>query len=380
MISLRTQKASLWTAGGFYGLIAFEFIYMATPFAAFFYSAYRPVLNLENSTPLLSWLNCTFLPHIVQDTTSPILNARQGIGITCVLTGFLGFVICAVQIYANKLFRKSAVVTGLYRYVRHPQYAFLTVWGFGLAVLWPRTIVLLSFVTMIFVYYLLARIEENECERKFGPEYMHYMNNTSMFFPLPALYRQSGSSTPPAGCRRALRLTALYIASLATALVASVILKEWSLKSLYAVYDKNTAYISVTKMESDSLRHIIATALRNSEVCRRLDEYGVGNGSKCINYVLPFDTYMLEIPMNENPSADRFHFMPRNSSPGLSKIIFTKAETESGNDVDGKQLIRLPVRRTPLLEVAVDPVAWKVLEIASPASSAKLIDISLPVF
>ena len=43
------------------------------------------------------------------------------------------------------------------------------------------------FVTMLFVYYLLAKAEERECEAKFGASYLEYKAKTAMFLPLKSI-------------------------------------------------------------------------------------------------------------------------------------------------------------------------------------------------
>jgi len=42
---------SSWAALGFYSLIGFEFLYMASPFAAYFYSVYSPALDFLDNYP-----------------------------------------------------------------------------------------------------------------------------------------------------------------------------------------------------------------------------------------------------------------------------------------------------------------------------------------
>ena len=59
-IQNRAIKRSFWGALAFYLLIAFEFFYMAGPFAAYFYSVYAPALNFFNRSPALSWLSSFF--------------------------------------------------------------------------------------------------------------------------------------------------------------------------------------------------------------------------------------------------------------------------------------------------------------------------------
>jgi protein-S-isoprenylcysteine O-methyltransferase Ste14 len=367
----QTQKASLWTASGFYALIALEFIYMATPFAAFFYSVYSPILNFMNSYISLSWLNNTFLPHIVKDTSSLLLNASRGVGIAFALIGFLGFFIGVIQIYYSKLFRKTVVINGLYRFVRHPQYAFLIVWGLGLVILWPRTIVLLSFISMLFIYFFLAKIEESECEKKFGPIYFYYKENTAMFFPFCIPTKFSILKLPESKIKRFIAILIFYFVAMVIAIGISGILRNWSLNSLYAKYEKNRAYVSVTRMNMDSLEHIIQIALASPDVQQRLKATGGEDHIKYINYIMPNDMFILEIPMNKVAESAMLHFVPRAQPTRISKIVFMQAETRNGEDINGKALIS---------QIRIDPSCDKVLEIKSPPFPAELADIAMPLF
>ena len=76
------------------------------------------------------------------------------------------------------------MVTGiLYRRIRHPQYLFLAIAGLGLLLFWPRFFILILYVNMLFVYYLLARHEEQRMLEQHGGSYRAYMNQTVMFLP-----------------------------------------------------------------------------------------------------------------------------------------------------------------------------------------------------
>ena len=66
-------KRTFWAVALFYMLIAFEFFYMASPFAFYFYSVYGPALNFIDENPALSWLVGVFLPHYAQ-TSSDLLK------------------------------------------------------------------------------------------------------------------------------------------------------------------------------------------------------------------------------------------------------------------------------------------------------------------
>ena len=167
----------------FYLLIAFEFFYMASPFAVYFYGIYGPGLKFANNIRNFSFLTSTFLPHITAETSSLLLNSIKPIGAILAVTGFIFFCICATHVYYYKLAKKGAVTGGIYKYIRHPQYLSFAICSFGLLLLWPRFIVLIMFITMLFAYFLLARLEEQECIDKFGESYIEYMRGTNMFFP-----------------------------------------------------------------------------------------------------------------------------------------------------------------------------------------------------
>ena len=119
-------RRTFWTITAFYLLIAFEFFYMASPFAMYFYSVYGPGLKFINDNAALAWLSSTFLPHIVVETSSVLVNLHNIVGGLLVAVGFLGFCVCAIQIYYSKLTRKKAVTGGVYNFIRHPQYLLLS--------------------------------------------------------------------------------------------------------------------------------------------------------------------------------------------------------------------------------------------------------------
>ena len=48
-----------------YFIIALEVLIMISPFAAFFYAAFNPVLLFFAQWPATSWLTAFFLPHMV---------------------------------------------------------------------------------------------------------------------------------------------------------------------------------------------------------------------------------------------------------------------------------------------------------------------------
>jgi protein-S-isoprenylcysteine O-methyltransferase Ste14 len=76
------------------------------------------------------------------------------------------------------------VTTGLYKFVRHPQYTGLFISLFGEGVIYWPTIFSIGLMPLIVIaYYFLARKEEEEMLRQFGDAYRIYQNQVPMFLP-----------------------------------------------------------------------------------------------------------------------------------------------------------------------------------------------------
>jgi len=75
------------------------------------------------------------------------------------------------------------VETGIYRYIRHPQYAGLFLMTLGMLLEWATLPLLLLFPVIILMYVHLAKREEKDMEEEFGEEYKNYKKRTKMFIP-----------------------------------------------------------------------------------------------------------------------------------------------------------------------------------------------------
>lgn len=374
-----TVKRTFWAVAIFYLLIGFEFIYMASPFAIYFYSVYRPGLNFINNNPMLAWLSSVFLPHIVVETASAIVNLHNIVGAILAVFGFLAFCIGAGQVYYYKLTRKGAVTGGIYNVIRHPQYASLALCSFGLLLLWPRYIVLLSFITMLFAYYFLAKVEENECETKFGQAYIEYKNKTNMFLPFHLPLTDKLPGLPRLGLKRYLAILTLYVVTVVVAIGLANGLQSLALNSLYALYTKDAAYISVSNMEKTTLDHIVETALASSDVQARLKNAQDEISTKFINYVLPAEWHVSEIPMNPVEGAHGHHY-PADYDKNLYRIVFTQAELRTDQELEGKDILLNTVKRVPVGEAVVDLSQGQVVEIKEPPATIKYEGIPVPLY
>ncbi|MGH4119171.1 methyltransferase family protein [Clostridium sp.] len=77
----------------------------------------------------------------------------------------------------------SLVISGVYRFIRHPQYTGLLLLSFGMMADWATLPMLALSPLMIVMYVRLAKREEQNMLIEFGVEYSDYMKNTKMFIP-----------------------------------------------------------------------------------------------------------------------------------------------------------------------------------------------------
>jgi methanethiol S-methyltransferase len=87
--------------------------------------------------------------------------------------------------YWSKEEGKGKLVTsGIYAYVRHPQYTGFLLISLGMLLEWATIPLLIMWPILVVLYYRLARKEEKDMEQEFGSAYLEYKQRTSMFLPL----------------------------------------------------------------------------------------------------------------------------------------------------------------------------------------------------
>jgi methanethiol S-methyltransferase len=75
------------------------------------------------------------------------------------------------------------VQNGLYRYIRHPQYAGFLLIALGVLFEWATIPLIILWPVLVILYYRLARCEEYEMEEQFGAQWRDYRAKTGMFIP-----------------------------------------------------------------------------------------------------------------------------------------------------------------------------------------------------
>jgi protein-S-isoprenylcysteine O-methyltransferase Ste14 len=347
---------------------------MAGPFAAYFYAVYAPVLNFFNRFPALAWLSNFFLPHAVRDTSSFFINSLEIAGAVLAIVGFLAFCFGACQVYYHKIRKKGIVTGGIYNRIRHPQYASFILCSFGLLLLWPRYIVAILFVTMLFFYYLLAKVEEAECEHKFGQSYIDFKNRTAMFLPfklsfLPELPKKKG--------KKIIALICLYLLAITTIAGFAKGLNILAVDSLYATYTEHSANVALSSMPDDRIDEALSIALSDGIVAAKLAVFD--SSANFINYVLPIEWFAAEIPMN-GVEYTRGHSSPADYDPNLYKVIITKADMRDGVKATGTDILTSVYLREPIVEVWVDLLSHTVTKVMDMPEEVKYQGIPVAVF
>ena len=97
-----------------------------------------------------------------------------------ILSGIFLIVFGWRRIYRAK---DTLVTKGIYAQTRHPQYLGFLLLTAGIDFLWVTFSTLLLWPILVFLYYRLAKEEEQRMEEKFGEEYREYKKSVPRFLP-----------------------------------------------------------------------------------------------------------------------------------------------------------------------------------------------------
>ena len=112
----------------------------------------------------------------------PHWNVLHILSIVAIFGGFI-LLSAAWKVLYNAQSRRTLAMTGVYEYVRHPQYVGFIVIMLGFLLQWPTLPTLLMFPVLVVMYIRLARAEEREALREFGEQYRAYMRRVPAFVP-----------------------------------------------------------------------------------------------------------------------------------------------------------------------------------------------------
>ncbi|MGD2271872.1 MAG: isoprenylcysteine carboxylmethyltransferase family protein [Desulfobacterales bacterium] len=382
-INKKASRSAIWFA---YIVIFFEMIYMSTPFAVFFYSVYRPPLQFLNESSATFWLVQNIFPHFAQ-TNSVFINSLLYASWPLMGTGLAIFLISFIQLYWAKFRKKGAVEGGLYRFIRHPQYIGWSIFGLGIAIFWSRMIVILMYVSMLFVYYLLARSEERDCLEKYGERYRSYYRKTGRFFPKlnPNKRYLSRRTLPEKGVKRTGTLIIVYLLTIFGTIGLGLFLRSYSLSNISSVSRDNAAVISTFPMDEGQINAIVAIAMQDKIVKRKLAPKIDFARTAQLIYIIPLEWKIPELAMESAQAGQRDHgFNPTNHmnptdfDRNLYKVLFSKAGVDK--NVAGKDIISKARYQKPLLLVKLNLQTNRVIGVETPPDQGKYGDLPVPIF
>jgi protein-S-isoprenylcysteine O-methyltransferase Ste14 len=122
---------------------------------------------------LIPFIGYDFFVSLFLGVIVPISNV-------IILTGMLLVIFGWTKIFRAK---NQLVTTGIYSRVRHPQYLGFLLITLGMNVLWVNLSTLLLWPVLAFLYYRLAKEEDEQMKEKFGDEFLEYKSEVPKFIP-----------------------------------------------------------------------------------------------------------------------------------------------------------------------------------------------------
>ena len=388
-----------------YCLIGIEIIIMISPFALYFYSVYGPVLQVLAASPLTSWSTEFFLPHLVFPD-DPLIRAISLLQVLMVV-GLLLFALAAIPLYYGRFTGKGVVARSFYGKIRHPQYLFLAISGFGLMLYWPRFIILIMYITMLFVYYALARNEERRMQQEQPEAYALYMAKTPMFLPGEPggrLYRLVLGWVQP----KWLGIVAVYCLTLTLAVLLAFALRSYTVRTLPMVKAADARLVvSVFPRSNQEILAVYQAALGSARVREALQ----GREANAV-YLLPGD-FFLNALLTEEDRRFSDHMLERfpeilewhqhRFSGGLGKffrifynyvrtwgsvetdyeverLIFMRVDDASGRPVSPAEIFKVGLKRRPVLLVDLEASGHAVQSVIITTDNHKWGLMPMPTF
>jgi protein-S-isoprenylcysteine O-methyltransferase Ste14 len=273
-----------------YFIVALEIVIMISPFAFFFYAAFNPFLLALNQSWVTRWLTAFFLPHMVVPPDGALMVIRI-LGSVFFVGGMLVFFVCAGQVYLGKLLKKGVATKGLYTLIRHPQYLGLGLAALGLAIMWPRFLMLALFAVMFFLYYFLAKDEECRMINRFGESYIGYMNRTGMFLPGFIERTLIGSSKPQQrlGFGKAF---VIFLVLLVVTVGSGFILRVYTVRHLPLEQVDGIDVITITKEDLTRAEQLLPSALQDPAIASKLQPIENSKDQRLLAYFIPIDYVM----------------------------------------------------------------------------------------
>ena len=375
----KSVRTSVWLL---YILIVFEILYMISPFAFYYYSYYAIPLNWFQQSPVPSWLTIYIFPHFT-DTGSLLVKGVLmlawpfiGIGISIFGIGFF-------QIYWAKFTRRQVVSRGLYRVIRHPQYVGLAILGLGTTIYWSRIIVYIAYFSMLFLYYMLAKQEEQICLKKYGQSYQDYLDSTGMFLPNAIEDRIPSFPTflPSTGVKKILARIVLFVVYISIVIAIGLSLKSYNVSTITRITEDQRVVIAVSHMDQQLAEKIVNAVYGDEETTGILEKLAI---KRQLVYIIPSNWEIPELDVWGNGEINMMINVATHGNPPVYNgdnfsILVTEPVTYD-QDATGEDILMTGIAFIPRLSVEYNLKSGLVTNIELKSNRGKWDGIPVPIY
>jgi len=170
----------------------------------------------------------------------------------------------------------------------------------------------------------------------------------------------------------------IYALSILGSIYIAKGIKNASISQLHSSYTNNSVNISILKQSEAEIKELMSLAESNFSVDSLINSK-IRN-EKMINYLLPADMYISEIPM-ERPDVETCHVYSNEYNSKLYKLVYTTASIkEKTGQVSGSEILIKSLSTIPLLEVWIDLTKKQILKIIPLSGTQRYENIPEPVF
>ncbi len=162
----------------------------ASVYAAFVVALALEMFGVPLSMYVITWILGKALPDgilwghtLVQSIGLDGMYAAIVLYLIGGLLVFFGWQRIYRQYWSKDKGKGQLVTTGIYRFIRHPQYTGFLMITLGMLCEWATLPMLVMYPILVALYARLARREEMDMRAEFGPAYDEYRARTGMFLP-----------------------------------------------------------------------------------------------------------------------------------------------------------------------------------------------------
>ncbi|WP_313370395.1 isoprenylcysteine carboxylmethyltransferase family protein [Sedimentibacter sp.] len=145
-------------------------IYFLTSILGSKYPVFDPFTHLNGHL----WVALSGGSIVVYSILHPLSNVFIFSGLIVIAIGWKG-------IHAGN---GELVTSGIYKYIRHPQYSGFVLMIVGFLIQWPTIITLIMAPILLIMYTKLAKKEEKKMVELFGEKYEEYRKQVPAFIPI----------------------------------------------------------------------------------------------------------------------------------------------------------------------------------------------------